>query len=128
MDERLVQLSDPQHSCGCAGTREKYREAKIVVPIPSANKRDDCPAERDWPAVTFWTPEKSHEVECSSLSNDFAGGHFAAKCGSDQRGYESDHLWWLARIQSRATGFCPILDERLLQCGCRQQRLELRPL
>jgi len=27
-------------------------------------------------------------------------------------------LWRLARIQSRATGFCPLLDEWLLQCGC----------
>ena len=26
-----------------------------MVPIPSASKRDDGLAERDWPAVTYWT-------------------------------------------------------------------------
>ena len=26
-----------------------------MVPIPSASKRDECLAERDWPAVTSWT-------------------------------------------------------------------------
>ncbi len=36
-------------------TPEKYREPEIVVPIPSAGKRDDGLAGRDWPPVTFWT-------------------------------------------------------------------------
>ena len=55
LDERLVQLSDPQESCGCACAPEKYRKREIVVPIPSAGKRDGRLAERDWPAVTFWS-------------------------------------------------------------------------
>jgi hypothetical protein len=54
--ERLVQLSDAQNICGCTGAPEKHRERKIMVPIPSASKRDDCLAELDWPAMTFWTP------------------------------------------------------------------------
>ena len=56
VDERLVQLSDPQDICGRTRAREKYRERKIVVSIPSASKRFECLADRDWPAVTFWTP------------------------------------------------------------------------
>ena len=38
-----------------AAHQSKYREPEIMVPIPSASKRDECLAERDWPAVTFWT-------------------------------------------------------------------------
>ena len=79
-----------------ACAREKYREPEIVVPIASARKRDDGLAERDWPAVTFWIPEKSDEMECFFRSSDFAGGRFAARCSSDQRRYESDHCGgWL---------------------------------
>jgi hypothetical protein len=59
MDEWVVQLSDPQDICGCACAPEKYREPEIVVPIPSTIKRDDCLAERDWPAVTLWTRRKA---------------------------------------------------------------------
>ena len=32
-----------------------------MVPIPSASKRDECLAERDWPAVTSWIAESSDE-------------------------------------------------------------------
>ena len=52
MDEWLVQLSDPQDHCRCARAPKKYGEHKIVVRIPSTRKRDDCLAERDWPAMT----------------------------------------------------------------------------
>ena len=55
MDERLVQLSDPQDIRGSGYAPEEYREPEIVVPIPSADKRDDGLAERNWPMVTFWT-------------------------------------------------------------------------
>ena len=55
-----------------------------MVPVPSARKRDECLAERDWPAVIFFDlPEKSHEVDCCFGSSDIVGGRFAAKCGSD---------------------------------------------
>ena len=59
MDEWLVQLSDPQDICRCSCASEKYRELQIVVPIPSASKRNGGLAERDRPAVTFWTLEKA---------------------------------------------------------------------
>src|SRR6187431_1264855 len=67
-------------------------------------------------------------MDCRFRSGDFARDRFAAKYGSDHRGHESDHLRTLAWIQSGGSGFCPFLDERLLQCGRQQQRLGLRSL
>jgi hypothetical protein len=59
-----------------------------MVPIPSASKRDDGLAERDWRSVTSWTPESSDEVECSFRSSNFAGSNFATKRRSDQHRHE----------------------------------------
>ena len=69
-------------------TPEKHCDREIVVPIPSAGRRDDCLAERDWPAVTFWTLESSDEMECSIRSGNFASGSFATKRRSDQHRHE----------------------------------------
>ncbi|MGB8639105.1 MAG: HdeA/HdeB family chaperone, partial [Pseudolabrys sp.] len=47
-----------QDLSGFGRTRGQYREAEILVPVPSASKRDECLAERDWPAVTFLTSRR----------------------------------------------------------------------
>jgi len=45
MDERLVQLSKSQHIRGYSCPSKKHRDIKIMVPVPSASRRDDRSAE-----------------------------------------------------------------------------------
>ena len=63
--------------------RKKYRELQIVVPIPSASKRNGGLAERDRPAVTFWTLEKAIRWNVLFVAVSLLMVVFAAKCCSD---------------------------------------------
>jgi hypothetical protein len=58
MDERLVQLSKSEHICGYSGPSKKYRDIKIMVPIPSASKCNDRFAELAWHSLKQRPPEK----------------------------------------------------------------------
>ena len=56
-----------------------------MVPIRPQASVMDALTERDWPAVTIWTREKSDEMECRFVAATLLVSRFAAKYRSDQQ-------------------------------------------